>query len=299
MKNKNRFTGALLGLATGDAVGTTLEFQPKGTFDFIDDMIGGGPFKLQPGEWTDDTSMALCLAESLIYCNGFDAENQMNRYCNWMNFGYLSSIGKCFDIGLTVNKALNTYLNTKNPYSGPTDEKSAGNGSLMRLAPISLFFYPDFDKIIYYSGESSKTTHGAIECIDACKLFGVYIGLALEGRSKTDILDQNIYLPVTQNVLNISKRSFLTKDYNSIRATGYVINALESALWSFYKSSSFEDSILTAANLGDDSDTTAAICGQISGAFYGKNSIPTKWLEKLVMQREIEKIAISLMETLP
>lgn len=296
MKDKNRFTGALLGLAIGDAVGTTLEFQPKGSFKFINDMIGGGPFKLKPGEWTDDTSMALCLAESLIYCNGFDAENQMNRYCNWMKFGYLSSNGECFDIGTTVNKALNNYIITKNPYSGPTDEKSAGNGSLMRLVPIPLFYFPDFDKIIYYSGESSKTTHGAIECIDACKLFGVYLGLALEGKSKTEILKQNIYVPVTQNVLDISKGRFLSKDYNSIYGTGYVINSLEAALWSFYKSNSFEESILTAANLGDDSDTTSAICGQISGAFYGKNSIPTKWLEKLVMNNLIEKIALDLME---
>jgi ADP-ribosyl-[dinitrogen reductase] hydrolase len=136
---RERYRGALLGLAAGDALGTTLEFKPPGTFAPLADMIGGGPFHLKPGEWTDDTSMALCLAESLIEKRDFDAKDQMDRYCRWHEEGYLSSNGTCFDIGNTVAGALATYRRTGNPFSGSESPDTAGNGSLMRLAPVPLF----------------------------------------------------------------------------------------------------------------------------------------------------------------
>ena len=106
---RDKYRGALLGLAIGDALGTTVEFKPPGTFAPITDITGGGPFNLKPGEWTDDTSMALCLAESLLGRRGFDAKDQMDRYCRWQEEGYLSSNGRCFDIGNTVSGALAKY----------------------------------------------------------------------------------------------------------------------------------------------------------------------------------------------
>jgi ADP-ribosyl-[dinitrogen reductase] hydrolase len=144
--DRNRSRGCLLGLAVGDAVGTTVEFQPRGSFALVNDMVGGGPFRLKPGQWTDDTSMALCLATSLIAKNGFDPADQMDRYWNWYQNGYLSSTGSFFDIGNTVRQALETYQQTGNPFSGRIDPYSAGNGSLMRLAPIPLFYFPDLEK---------------------------------------------------------------------------------------------------------------------------------------------------------
>src|SRR5258707_14198403 len=131
---RERYRGALLGLAAGDALGTTLEFKPPGTFAPLADMIGGGQFHLKPGEWTDDTSMALCLAESLIEKRAVDAKDQMDRYCSWYEQGHLSSNGRCFDIGNTVRNALETYRRTGNPFSGSESPHTAGNGSLMRLA---------------------------------------------------------------------------------------------------------------------------------------------------------------------
>ena len=127
-----RFRGCLLGLAAGDAVGTTVEFSPRGTFEPVSDMVGGGPFNLRPGEWTDDTSMALCLAVSLLECGGFDARDQIERYCRWVGTGYLSSNGRCFDIGGTVSQALDAFQRTGDPFSGSTDPWSAGNGCIMR-----------------------------------------------------------------------------------------------------------------------------------------------------------------------
>ena len=168
---RDKVKGALIGLACGDAVGTTLEFERRGSFEPISDMVGGGPFELEPGQWTDDMSMALCLGHSLEYQKCFDPIDQMNRYCNWYQYGYMSSTGECFDIGVTVSSALRKYLDTKNPFSGSIEERSSGNGSIMRLAPIPIFYRQDIEECIRYAGESSRTTHGSAECIDSCKFF--------------------------------------------------------------------------------------------------------------------------------
>jgi len=185
---RDRYRGALLGLAAGDALGTALELKPPGTFSAITDMIGGGPFHLKPGEWTDDTSMALCLAESLIERRGFDAKDQMDHYCRWYEQGYLSSTGSCFDIGNIVRSALATYRQTGNPFSGPESPDTAGNGSLMRLAPVALFFASNHDQAIHYAGESSRTTHGTKAAVDACRYFAGLIVGALRGHRKSELL---------------------------------------------------------------------------------------------------------------
>jgi len=294
-----RYSGCLLGLACADAVGTTLEFKPKGSFTPISDMVGGGPFQLQAGEWTDDTSMALCLGHSLVHCQGFDAADQMDRYCAWMDTGYMSSNGRCFDIGNTVRAALRQYKQSGNPYSGSTDPYTAGNGSIMRLAPVPMFYSPDIDSVIHYAAESSKTTHGAAECIDACQLFGLMLHLALTGHDKQTILNQTIVTPTTTKIHDIAQGSYFEKSEADIQGSGYVVASLEAALWCFYITDSFETAVLKAANLGDDADTTAAVCGQIAGAFYGKSGIPTRWLEKAARCHEIENLALALQTSKP
>ena len=168
---KDRAVASLVGLAVGDAVGTTLEFKAPGSFEPIKDMVGGGPFNLDAGQWTDDTSMALCLGHSLLEKGIFDPVDQMTRYCNWYQRGYMSSTGDCFDIGMTVSEALNKFLATDEPYSGSVDEHTSGNGSLMRLAPVAIFYNSDYENCINFAGESSRTTHGSAECIDSCKYF--------------------------------------------------------------------------------------------------------------------------------
>ena len=165
-----RYQGSLLGLAVGDALGTTLEFCPPGTFRPVDSIPGGGPFRLKPGQWTDDTSMALCLADSLLACGTFDPADQMRRYVRWYRQGYLSSTGRCFDIGRTTADALQRFEQSGEPYCGLTDPQSAGNGSIMRLAPVPLFFAGNPARAIRYCGDSSRTTHGATEAVDACRL---------------------------------------------------------------------------------------------------------------------------------
>ena len=297
MDLRERYRGALLGLAVGDAVGTTVEFSPRGTFTPVTDMIGGGPFHLQAGQWTDDTSMALCLAASLVEKGDFDARDQMDRYVAWMQHGYMSSTGTCFDIGTTTSAALRRYLQSFDPFSGSTDERASGNGSLMRLAPVPMFYYPDMDAAIEFSGTSSRTTHGSLECVDACRYFALLLCRAIAGKEKDALLappdaaEFTFDPPLAPKIAAISTGSYSSKARDRIVGNGYVVNSLEAALWSFATTDSYQDAILTAVNLGDDADTTAAICGQIAGAFYGINAIPASWLAKVALRAEIEDLA--------
>lgn len=284
----------LLGLAAGDAVGTTVEFQVRGSFSPMTDMVGGGPFKLEKGQWTDDTSMALCLASSLIEKQGFDPADQMERYLRWRNVGYMSSTGSCFDIGMTVQNALNRYVATGDPYSGSTDLRSAGNGSIMRLAPIVIAFHRNREKLAYYAGESSKTTHGCEEAVESCKLFSLILEKAISTKDKDAILKNHNYSSASANVSAICSATYLSKTYDDLTGSGYVIESLESALWCFYHANSFREAILLATNLGNDADTTAAICGQVAGAYYGKSNLPSDWLASISMQHEISDLSKKL-----
>ena len=299
---KDRYRGSLLGLAAGDALGTTLEFKSPGTFQPIDDIIGGGPFGLKPGQWTDDTSMALCLAESLVECQGFNPTDQMQRYVRWWKEGHLSSTDTCFDIGNTTSTALSQFEQTGDPFSGPTYPHSAGNGSIMRLTPAPLFFADDPEDAIRLAGESSRTTHGAEEAVDACRyLAGLILG-AVEGHPKEDLLSSNSCpvaglwerQPLSHKIATIAAGSFRQRNPPGIRGTGYVVDSLEAALWAFYNSDSYEEGALLAVNLGDDADTTGAVYGQLAGAYYGREGIPERWLETLAYRPLIEQLADGL-----
>ncbi|MDW3712707.1 MULTISPECIES: ADP-ribosylglycohydrolase family protein [unclassified Pseudomonas] len=290
----DRYKGCLLGLASGDAVGTTLEFFPPGTFKPIADMNGGGPFALAPGQWTDDTSMALCLAESLLEKNGFDAADQMTRYLNWWQWGYWSSTGQCFDIGTTIREALTHYQESGQPFAGSSDPDTAGNGSLMRLAPVVMYYFPSQEEVTHFAQQSSRTTHGAAEAVEACKLLAQVIANALAGKSRDQLLDASPALYLQPAIRELASGSFIGKPRAQIRGTGYCVASLEAALWCFWVTDSFEAAVLEAANLGDDADTTAAIVGQVAGAYYGKPGIPARWLGKLHQGDEIEGIASAL-----
>jgi ADP-ribosyl-[dinitrogen reductase] hydrolase len=290
----NRFRGCLLGLAVGDAIGTTVEFKARGSFPKVVDMVGDGPFHLQPGQWTDDTSMALCLATSLIAKKGFDPKDQMERYWLWYKEGYLSSTGRCFDVGNTVGSALEHFHRTGNPFSGSTSPDTAGNGSLMRLAPIPLFYFPDLQKTLYFAAESSRPTHGATECLEACQLFSEMLFHAFSGREKEAVLFKTTFEPDMPKIKEIALGSYRDKSVDEITGSGYVVECLEAALWCFHHTTSFEEAILQAANLGQDADTTAAVCGQIAGAFYSETGIPEKWLDRLHMRFEISQLAAQL-----
>ena len=298
----DRYRGALLGLAAGDALGTTLEFKAPGTFTPITDIVGGGPFRLRPGQWTDDTSMALCLAESLIACQGFDPIDQLERYVHWWRAGHNSSTGVCFDIGGTVRAALDRFVRSREPWCGSTDPWSAGNGSIMRLAPVPLFYARDPAEAVARAADSSRTTHGTIEAVDACRyLAGLIVG-AVEGRPKDELL-QPLFTPspaaweepLAPAIDAIARGSFRDREPPEIAGTGYVVASLEAALWAFAKSTTFAEGACLAVNLGDDADTTGAVYGQLAGAYYGVGGIPPRWVDRLALRDRLEACADDLL----
>ena len=290
----NRARGALLGLAIGDAVGTTVEFKPRGSFPPLIDMVGGGPFHLLPGQWTDDTSMALCLGASLL-AHGFDLADQIDRYLDWRDDGYMSSNGKCFDIGVATSAAIERYRATGETRAGSVKPDSAGNGSIMRLAPVPIYYLATPKLALKYSAEQSKTTHRAPECLMACQLMAEIMLRALQGLPKADVFAASQQdLPLTPALQALARGDYKNKTEAEIEGSGYVVESLEAALWCFWQTDNFKDCVLMAANLGDDADTTAAVAGQLAGAFYGESGIPQQWLEKLTMASDIGQMAEQL-----
>lgn len=295
----DRVRGCLLGLAVGDAVGTTLEFSPRDQRPPLKDMIGGGPFKLEAGQWTDDTAMALALADSLISHPDFDPRDLMERFWDWRAKGRYSCTGSCFDVGVTTAEALMRYLDDDEPFSGPTDHETAGNGSLMRLAPVAIIYSQNRDRLDSVARDQSRTTHGAPEAIDACRAYGSLLADALEGLPKEALTGPRLQpdgLPWAGQVSDVMAGSWRQKARDRIQSSGYVIHSLEAALWCFHRTENFADAILLAANLGHDADTTAAITGQLAGAHYGASGIPAGWLGKLAWRDRIESMAERLNE---
>lgn len=306
--SRPRFHGCLLGLAAGDALGTTLEFMRPGSFSPIDDIVGGGPFDLAPGEWTDDTSMALCLAESLIEKAGFDPIDQLERYLRWYRTGYLSSNGRCFDIGITTSGALHRFERTHEPFPGPDAPHTAGSGSLMRIAPVPMFYARHPALALDNCADSSRTTHGARQAVDACRYYGALVLGALQGQPKDELLSpphtwgflHAVLLDTLKGldpaVIEVVNGSFKDKQPPYIQGSGYVVRGMEAALWAFHHSTDFRGGALLAANLGDDADTTTAIYGQLAGAYYGEDGIPIEWRNKIVQSELILSFADRLFD---
>lgn len=292
---QGRAVGALLGLAVGDAIGTTLEFTRRDVAPRLTDMVGAGPFRLKPGEWTDDTAMALALADSLVDCEDLDEADLMRKFVHWRDQGDYSCTGSCFDIGVTTSAALSRWKRTGNPIAGSTDESSAGNGSLMRLAPIAIMGFNCEDWQRDRAARQSRTTHAAPEAVDACVAFAALLADAINGRSRDEVLAPR-RSSYSERIASIMAGSWRGKRRNEIRSSGYVAHSLEAALWCVGRSGSFKEAVLLAANLGDDADTTAAITGQLAGAIYGADMIPAAWRENVALGRRIEVFATRLFE---
>ena len=293
--------GAMLGLAIGDAMGAPVEFRPRGKFAPVTEFRAGGPFKLQAGQWTDDTTMALCLGQSLVDCQGMNAKDQMDKYFLWVEEGYMSCAGKAVGIGQTVLKALMNYYATKEPYQGLPDPRRSGNGCIMRLAPVPIYYHTDSRSAMLESVNSARTTHGSPQSLQCSAYFGGLIWAAFNGVDKQDLL-QPFYSPCddfqfhdlhpdVERVLSGSYRNMADED---LKPTGYVADALEVALWGLYHFDSYEEGLLAVVNLGGDADTTGAIYGQLAGAYYGVEGIPVSLIDGLARCELIKTVATNL-----
>lgn len=300
----DKIKGSIVGMAIGDALGVHLEFKPKpkpGTPP-ITTYTAGNPYDIPKGYWTDDTSMALCIAQSLIDKKGYDPVDIMEKFVLWWSKGYMSSTGVNFDIGGTTRHALMEYRRDPSvgPYRGLTEHTAAGNGSIMRLAPIPLFFNYNINEAIHFADLSSKITHGYAECVDACKLMSNLIWRAMHNQElfvKTIQNDKEVFVlnclsqiydDSCKSIRNIIEGSFSKKNEEQIFGAGYVISSLEAALWAIAQSvdektpgEQFEKAIIKAVNLREDADTTGAVCGQIIGAVVGYDAIPQHFKDGL------------------
>jgi ADP-ribosyl-[dinitrogen reductase] hydrolase len=305
-----RCRGALLGLALGDALGTTLEFS---TLDVVKanpltDIRGGGPFNLLPGQWTDDTSLALCLAQSMIKCGGLsDPHDQLDTYLRWNDEAHLSSNGRRFDIGKATIAALEGWR-SEHKICG-TGSNRGSNGSLMRLAPaaIAALAKTDLKSAADMCASTSITTHDHPKANDACWYYGALLVRALRGAPKSELLAPYQVLihaggactesPESHGAdAHGSARRGLTREIGAVAAGSYLgasaptdpehrfgsaPSALNAALWAFANSTTFEAGALMVANLGGDADTTAAIYGMLAGAFYGEGALPAHWTARV------------------
>jgi ADP-ribosyl-[dinitrogen reductase] hydrolase len=289
----DRSKGSLLGLAAGDALGTALEFSVRDRSPRVTELNGGGPFDLPPGVWTDDTSMALCLADSLLAKARFDPADVMDRFLRWQREGENSPIGRCFDIGNATAGALRRCELDRQPFAGDPSPRVAGNGSLMRLTPVVIFAQRDPQAAVTLAREQSRLTHAAPEAVDACAFFATLLVEALSGGSPHDILAPRPWAG-TPAVAAIAGGSWRGKARSDISSSGYVIHTLEAALWCVGRRASFEDAVIEAANLADDADTVAAVTGQLAGALHGIHGIPARWLDRLAWRERIERSAAAL-----
>lgn len=295
MLDKQR--GCLYGLAVGDALGAAVEFMDRGDFIPVTDYRDGGPHNLDAGQWTDDTSMALALAESIA--GGWNLDDQIKRYIDWWQNGKYSVNGWCFDIGGTTATSLTRYHHyNKNVWEcADPHAASSGNGSIMRLAPVPMSyanFYPDqIDMLLNYCEQSSIPTHASRSCRSACKYLGLVLAAFIKGESRETVLSPDWHAKKFENedpdILTVIKGSYRTKTEAQIKGSGWVVESLEAALWAFYDAPDFETAVLKAVNLGGDADTTGAICGQLAGAYWGEIGIPLRWRNGLDKKEMIEQ----------
>ena len=290
-----------MGVVIGDALGLPVQFMTKTEIrkSPITNMTGGGVFGLEPGAWSDDSSLTLCLAESL-YEVGYNPADIARRFVKWYRDGYMTPLGVSFDIGNTTIDAMERLIEGIAPLeAGPANVESNGNGSLMRILPATLFFaHESDDTMIQRICEVSKITHGHPRSQLACSLYSLFVKELLTGNSP-----QKAYETMTIKSQTMFVDSKLAKELShyerimsgelpnlpesEIRSGGYVVESLEAALWSFLTTSSFEDAVLTAVNLGWDTDTVGAITGSMAGVYYGFSNIPTPWLKKLLDYKKI------------
>ncbi|MFM7149513.1 MAG: ADP-ribosylglycohydrolase family protein [Gemmataceae bacterium] len=297
---KDRRRGALIGLAVGDALGAAVEFKSPGSFPPVKHYREGGPHRLKAGEWTDDTSMALALADSIATV-GWDLNDQASRYVDWWKNGKYSVTGRCFDIGITTSGALGNFVAKKNALtSGDRSDRASGNGSIMRLAPVPIRFahlYPgQVDELARLAEESSLPTHASASCVSACRYLATVLAALMHGEKRGEVLSPdwkplqqlNDIMPLHPLIQEIAQGSFRHKEPPDIQGSGWVVRSLEAALWAFHDAGDFEEAVLKAVNLGDDADTTGAVCGQLAGACWGESGIPESLRSGLARMDMIE-----------
>lgn len=295
---KERKLGSFWGLATGDALGAPLEFYPRDRVPVVREMISGGKFQLPAGTWTDDTSMALCLGHSLIHHPTLNSADLLKRFWAWASNNEYCSQDKAFGFGQNTLRTLMKFHQTGQLKADSTGKRSDGNGSLMRFAPVAMIHHDNVEDTRRIARKQSLTTHASIKGADCCELLGMLLVHLFSGLSLSEALNTTEHHDCVDSwddeVQDLVRGTWLTKTRQEISSIGYVVHTLEAALWSVHHTTSFEEALILAVNLGHDADTVGAVAGQIAGALYGMQSIPARWIETLAKPDMLEVCADGL-----
>jgi len=317
MNERNLAKDALLGVAIGDALGVPVEFvsRRKRDEDPVTGMLGNGTHNQPTGTWSDDTSLTLCLAEML--CGPYNLKTLAGYFINWKEHGFYTARGFVFDIGIATSIAIQRLATGSEPTNGGgKDEYSNGNGCLMRILPL-VFFIKDkrVEERFSITKDVTSLTHGHIRSVMACFIYLEYALLLMKGYDKVTAYDEmikNVKGFLVQNnecteqelnkfhrVLEIQVDNYDLSplkdlDVDEVNSSGYVVSTLEASMWCILHTNNFSEAVLKAVNLGDDTDTTAAVTGGLAGLLYGAETIPNEWLEVLAKRAEIEALAARL-----
>jgi ADP-ribosyl-[dinitrogen reductase] hydrolase len=305
----NHILDGVMGLCVGDALGVPVEFRSREELikNPVNDMIGYGTHYQPSGTWSDDSSLTFCLIESL--CNGYNLEDISLKFQNWLYEGYWTPHGKVFDVGISTQHAIRRLRDNGGLLSGGNTERDNGNGSLMRILPISFITY-DLSLLAMREivTQVSSLTHRHKKSIISCISYVLIANELIKGKTKSEafqLMKKNLLflfndkdskeLLGSQRILS---DSFLSLNVNEIKSTGYVIDTLEASLWCFLNGKSYDESVLMAVNLGDDTDTVAAITGGLAGIYYGIKNIPKKWVDAIVRKDDIVNLSERMKESI-
>ena len=291
-----RFVGALTGLAVGDALAAATQERTPGNFVPVQELLGGGPYDLPVGAWTDDTAMALCLAESLLERGGFDARDQMQRYARWQQHGHLSATGHAVGVTASTTRALALAKWQRKLFSGSHDPSQLDPEPLSRVASAVMFFYATPQVAVHQACEAARTTCQAPLVLDSCRLFAALLYGSLAGRSKAGIfVPGSEILDVSRLRPTVTALATETREPRPQGGEARIDSVLQAALWAFRTTDSFRAGALRAANLGGSSDVITAAYGALAGAHYGVNAIPAAWRSALAHSDLIERFAERLL----
>lgn len=298
-KLRDRFLGAMLGLAAGDALAAATQFRKPGSFNAVGDLLGGGPYDLPQGAWSDETAMALCLAESLLESSGFNARDQIARYARWQQDGHMTSTGQCVGITASVARALAAAQWRRQPFAGSHDPKQLPPDPLTRVLPSVQYFFASPADAIAQAAEAARPTAQAPELLTACRLFAAMLHGALSGQPREQILAPARTLwggaKVSPRIEQLAAGGWRDLDRGALKPSGDAIDLLTAALWGFARSTDFRDGALAVVNLGGDSDVLGALYGQLAGAHYGAKAIPAAWSAVLRRRDLLEDTADRLL----
>ena len=287
---KEHIRSAVLGFVVGDALGVPVEFKKRGSFN-VSDMLEYGTHNQPIGTWSDDTSLMIATMDSISKNGNIDYEDIMTNFEEWLNKASFTATDVVFDVGGTTFEAIKRHKFKKAIECGANAEYANGNGSLMRILPVSLYcYYKGISRNVTIDiiNQSSSLTHAHEISQLSCMIYTDYIRGIIETGDKIDSYNKLRYNDYSQysnnSIIKLSRvlnGSLINAKEDNIRSTGYVVDSLEASIWSIIHSSSYEESVLKAVNLGDDTDTVGAITGSIAGILYGENSIPSKWLDNV------------------